>query len=77
MAVRSWANKADTVYVTTGCFGDTGYYVLDDDGKHVAVPQGYYKAVLCKTLGSSGFGAGGYAGCAVCFDDVNHSTSET
>jgi endonuclease G len=77
MAVRSWANKADTVYVTTGCFGDTGYYVLDDDGKHVAVPQGYYKAVLCKTLGSSGFGAGGYAGCAVCFDDVNHSPSES
>lgn len=77
MAVRSWADKADTVYVVTGCFGDTGYYVLDDDGKHVTVPQGYYKAVVCKLSGSPGFGAGGYAGCAICFDDVNHRPKES
>lgn len=75
-AVRRWADKSDTLYVVTGCFGDTGFYVLDNDGKHVAVPKGYYKAVLAKVPGAPGFGAGGYAGCAVCFDDVDHAKTE-
>lgn len=76
MRVRNWANKSDTVYVLTGCFGDTGHYVLDFDNNRISIPQGYYKAVLCKLSGSPGFGAGGYAGCAVCFDDVNHGSKE-
>lgn len=48
--VRSWASKCDTLYVVTGCTYDgyDGKYVLDNDGKHVAVPTGYYKALLMR-----------------------------
>ena len=48
--VRAWAKNADTdtLYVVTGCFGADAAksYVTDNDGKHVAVPTGYYKALL-------------------------------
>lgn len=46
--VRSWATKCDTLYVVTGCTYDgyTGEYALDNNGRHVAVPTGYYKALL-------------------------------
>lgn len=76
-AVRNWARRSDTAYVVTGCFGDTGHYVLDFANNRITVPQGYYKAVVCKLSGSPGFGAGGYAGCAICFDDVNHRPKES
>lgn len=48
--VRSWASKCDTLYVVTGCTYDDydGKYVLDNDGKRVAVPTGYYKALLMR-----------------------------
>ena len=47
---RAWARAADTdtLYVVTGCTGAkaTEKYVVDDDGKHIGVPTGYYKALL-------------------------------
>lgn len=48
--VRSWARQCDTLYVVTGCTygGYTGDYVLDNVGKRVAVPTGYYKALLMR-----------------------------
>ena len=46
--VRSWALKCDTLYVVSGCTYDgyNGEYALDNSGKRVAVPTGYYKALL-------------------------------
>ena len=48
--VRVWAKSSatDTLYVVTGCVGADveAKYVLDYDNKHIAVPGGYYKALL-------------------------------
>lgn len=54
--VREWASECDTLYVVTGCniapnscngtYGDVGGYALDNNGKRVAVPTAYWKAVL-------------------------------
>ena len=48
--VRAWARNSatDTLYVVTGCTGADvkTKYVLDYEGKHVAIPAGYYKALL-------------------------------
>ena len=48
--VRTWAKSSstDTLYVVTGCTGADveAKYVLDYDNKHIAVPAGYYKALL-------------------------------
>ncbi len=48
--VRNWAKNSatDTLYVTTGCTGAdvAAKYVLDYDDKHIAIPAGYYKALL-------------------------------
>lgn len=48
--VRNWAKNSttDTLYVVTGCYGVdvTKRYTLDNDNKHVAIPEGYYKALL-------------------------------
>ncbi len=45
--VRIWSNQCDTLYVVTGVDvqGSTTY-VLDNNGAHVTVPTGAYKAVL-------------------------------
>lgn len=49
-AVRGWSassNGTDTLYVVTGCMADaTCATVKDHDGKAVAVPKAYYKALL-------------------------------
>jgi endonuclease G len=70
--VRQWARRCDTLYVVTGCtYKDyKGTYVLDNDGKRVAVPTGYYKALLrlyngryygCGfTMENRPYGEGGY-----------------
>lgn len=49
--VRVWASRCDTLYVVSGCTYDgyDGEYALDNDGKRVAVPTGYYKALLMLT----------------------------
>ena len=46
--VRVWAGRCDTLYVVSGCTYDgyDGEYVLDNEGKKVSVPTGYYKALL-------------------------------
>ena len=45
--VRNWANKADTVYVVTGCVVEgSKAFTQDSDGKKITVPVAYYKAVL-------------------------------
>ena len=68
--VRSWSGKCDTLYVVTGCVvNEKSSYTTDIDGKAVAIPVAYYKAVLSysKTTSENG----GYRGCAVYLE---HST---
>lgn len=62
--VRSWAMKCDTLYVVTGCTYDdySGDYVLDNNGRKVAVPTGYYKALLMLSEGN-------YHACAFSFEN--------
>lgn len=45
--VRNWSYQCDTLYVVTGAdiTGSTDYAV-DNDGKHVTVPVGYFKALV-------------------------------
>ena len=63
MAVRGWSsstNSTDTLYVVTGCIADASCpTVKDHDGKAVAVPKAYYKALLRLSKGSY-IGAGFY-----------------
>lgn len=74
--VRNWGNtlsSSDTLYVVTGCTlagepkgagrGQVGGYTLDNDGKEVAIPVGYYKAVL-RYQKNSTYGTDGYSACA-------------
>lgn len=62
-AVRGWSassNGTDTLYVVTGCMADaTCATVKDHDGKAVAVPKAYYKALLRLSKGNY-IGAGFY-----------------
>ena len=48
--VRAWAKSSatDTLSVVTGCTGADvdARYVLDYENKHIAIPEGYYKALL-------------------------------
>ena len=62
--VRSWAMKCDTLYVVSGCTyeGYSGDYVKDNGGKKVAVPTGYYKALLMLSNGE-------YHACAFRFEN--------
>ncbi|MCR4859932.1 MAG: DNA/RNA non-specific endonuclease [Bacteroidales bacterium] len=70
--VRSWARASgtDTLYVVTGCVvkGSTKY-VLDNDGKKVTVPTGYYKALLRLSTDKN------YSGLAVWFDNEANNAS--
>ena len=69
--VRSWSNRCDTLYVVTGCVvGDNVTWAKDVDGKNVAVPDAYFKAVLSYSKSSTE--NGGYRGCGVYLE---HSTS--
>ncbi len=75
--VRSWANSSDTLYVVTGCVmdyndGETVKYALDNVGKKVTVPTGYYKVVL-RYMRSSTIGYSGYSACAVWLDHKVYS----
>lgn len=76
--VRGWARDSDTLYVVTGCVidykdGETVKYALDNNGKKVTVPTGYYKVVL-RYMKSSTFGYSGYSACAVWLDHKVYST---
>lgn len=75
--VRGWARDSDTLYVVTGCVidykdGETVKYALDNNGKKVTVPTGYYKVVL-RYMKSSTFGYSGYSACAVWLDHKVYS----
>ena len=73
--VRSWASRSDTLYVVTGCVvdGDVSW-TTDVEGKKVAIPKAYYKAVL--SLNRSSSENGGYRGCAVYLEHT-HNPNET
>lgn len=59
-AVRTWSASSDTMYVVTGCIADnTCETVKDHDGKAVAVPKAYYKALL-RLKGGNYIAAGFY-----------------
>lgn len=64
MRVRSYASKADTLYVVTGClFEDSKSYTGANSGFMVRVPTHYYKALLYRGSDSrtiNGFMAAGY-----------------
>ena len=63
--VRSWASRADTCYVVTGCITEgSREYASDNVGKRVTVPTHYYKAVLRYSKNST-FGHSGYIACAI------------
>ena len=62
--VRTWSTRSDTLYVVTGCVVDNpASWARDIDGKSIAVPTAYYKAVLSYNATSTELG--GYRGCAV------------
>jgi len=62
--IREWAKRCDTMYVVTGCTYDgyDGAFVYDNVRKKVAVPTGYYKALLRLSKGR-------YYGCAFAFEN--------
>lgn len=74
--VRGWASNSDTLYVVTGCVLDGAkYYCLDNVGKKVTVPTGYFKAVLRYSPSSTiTQTTGGYMGCAFFFEHKNYSS---
>jgi len=79
--VRGWAKSGvdtDTLYVATGCVLDGAkYYCLDNLGKKVTVPTGYFKAILryapTSTITQS---TGGYMGCAFYFEHKNYPSAK-
>lgn len=84
--VRDWSRTCDTLYVVTGCVvkensttsgGEyaVGGYVYDNNGKRVAVPVAYYKAVLRYSKSSSTYGYSGYCGAAIYLEHKYYSES--
>lgn len=73
--VRSWAESSDTLYVVTGCtVNGSKYYSLDNYGKRVTVPTGYFKAVI-RYSSATTVGFNGYMGCAVFLEHKLYSSS--
>ena len=77
--VRDWAQSFDTLYVVTGCVvKDSKSYAYDNNGKKVAIPTGYYKALLgydkSKKKGITSQ-TNGYTGIAFYFDHKSYSGS--
>lgn len=78
--VRGWASTCDTLYVVTGCnvgpdscsgtYGEVGGYALDNNGKRVAVPTAYWKAVL--KYNSSNMPH--YSACGVYLEHMDYSS---
>lgn len=84
--VRDWSRSCDTLYVVTGCVVaensttsggqyEVGGYVYDNNGKRVAVPVAYYKAVLRYSKSSSTYGYSGYCGAAIYMEHKEYSNS--
>lgn len=75
--VRSWANSFDTLYVVTGAdIRGSSEYALDNVGKKVTVPVGYYKALLGYRKGGT-FGitasTGGYTAIGFYFEHKGYT----
>ena len=71
--VRNWSFRSDTLYVVTGCVvNEKTSRTTDIEGKSIAVPAAYFKAVLSysKSLEANG----GYRGCAVYLDHTTPAT---
>ena len=75
--VRTWSKKTgaiagtDTLYVVTGCFvGESTIKAYDNHGKAVAVPEGYFKALL-RYKNSDSVGHKGFMACAFYFENEN------
>ena len=78
--VRSWAYNFDTLYVVTGCSleGSTDW-ALDNEGKKVTVPTGYFKALLgYKKNGTIGItpSTGGYTSIGFWFDHTGYDDNQ-
>lgn len=69
-AVRSWSNGLDTLYVVTGAdLANSTKTATDKAGNKLAVPAGYYKALLgYKKSSTVGAATGGWVGIAFWFD---------
>lgn len=67
--VRDWSFQCDTLYVVTGCLSkDAVRHGTDADGKLVAVPTHYFKALLAKPK-TKGLGYSGYMGAGFLFEN--------
>lgn len=78
--VRDWSYQFDTLYVVTGADikGSTSY-ATDNDGKKIAVPVGYFKALLgYKKGGTLGITptTGGYTAIGFYFKHQSYSDSQ-
>ena len=65
-SVRNLCKKSDTLYVVTGCvLGSNPSIIRDRNGKTIAVPIAYYKALLFYSRKSSLAKYSHYSGCGV------------
>lgn len=70
--VRNWSYQCDTLYVVTGAdISASTDYAVDNDGKKVAVPNGYFKALLAYKKSM----AQGYFGIAFYLDHKEYESS--
>lgn len=78
--VREWSKKLDTLYVVTGAdISRSTSTVYDNDGKRIAVPNGYFKALLGYKKNAQELGSGqvsGYIGIGFYFEHKGYSESQ-
>ena len=73
--VRTWSRAMDTLYVVTGCQVESPIgYALDNDGRDVAIPSAYFKALVGYKKNPT-YGVqprtGGYTGVAFWYNHKN------
>lgn len=78
--VRDWSKKLDTLYVVTGAdISRSTSTVYDNDGKRIAVPNGYFKALLGYKKNAQELGSGqvsGYIGIGFYFEHKGYNESQ-
>lgn len=78
--VRDWSKKLDTLYVVTGAdISRSTSTVYDNDGKRIAVPNGYFKALLGYKKNAQELGSGqvsGYIGIGFYFEHKGYDASQ-
>lgn len=91
--VRDWTSGVDTLFVVTGAMPTTATdknitYTPDSDGKRIAVPKYYFKALARKLSGTfytiafkienrTGYSSTGYMNCALSVSDLEKETGFT